>query len=181
VIIARILIKALEKHLISQMPTYPIFQCKVCDSAVQLESAASKNAFPMCGFGRQVQFSCQLDSDDYSKNCRGQGRFYASVPSSPYASPVDQNHFNYSGSFAGMCCYCAFGSGLCRESFEEVGCYQCKRRYQAVREFSKLKVQKTEEGEQTSWESSGWGGLSDSLVDLILHMVVGEKAKLVGE
>jgi hypothetical protein len=63
----------------------------------------------------------------------------------------------------------------------EVGCYQCKRRYQAVREFSKLKVQKTEEGEQTSWESSGWGGLSDSLVDLILHMVVGEKAKLVGE
>ncbi len=195
------------------MPTYPIFHCKVCDSAVQMESSASKNMFPVCGLGRNLLFSRELDSEEeFVKYCRGQGRFYAinnnnnnnpqqQLSSLSYyaSSPVGQNHFNYSGTFQGLCCYCALGRGLCSESFQDVGCYHCKRRALVVKEFSKLKVVLRRGGaaaaasggatttttvaaakaSSSSWESNGWAGLSNPLIDHILKMLVGEKTRLV--
>lgn len=162
------------------MPAYPIFHCKVCDSAVQMESNASNDAFPVPGLGKNLLFSCELDSDEFAKYCRGQGLFYANPPRELYASPVGKNHFNYSGTFQGMCCYCALARGLCSESFSDVGCYQCKRRALVVREFSRLKISRSAGLLlQPSWESNGWSGLSNSLIDHILRMLVGEKARLV--
>ena len=163
------------------MPTYPIFHCKVCDSAVQMESSASKDMFPVSGLGRNLLFSRELDSEEeFVKYCRGQGRFYANPHQREqlYASPVGRNHFNYSGTFQGLCCYCALGRGLCSESFQDVGCYQCKRRALVVKEFSRLKVFRGA-GAQASWESNGWAGLSNPLIDHILRMLVGEKTRLV--
>lgn len=160
------------------MPTYPIFHCRVCDSAVQIESSATRGMFPTQGFSKQLLLSCELDSDDFAKYCRGQGRFYANPPPSIYISPVGQNHFNYSGTFHGLCCYCALGEGLCPESFRDVGCYQCKRRALVVKEFSKLKDVVCH---SSSWEANGWSGLSNSLIDYILGMLVGEKTKLVSD
>jgi hypothetical protein len=163
------------------MPTYPIFRCRVCDGAVQMESNANKDMFPSHGLSKKSLFSSELDSDDFSKYCRGQGKFYSEPPRSVFASPVGAHHFNYSGTFHGLCCYCALGKGLCSESFRDVGCYHCKRRSLVVREFSKLKVLKPNGKQAASWEASGWGGLSNSLVDHILRMLVGEKARLTFE
>lgn len=46
-----------------------------------------------------------------------------------------------------------------------------------VKEFSKLKIRIA--GSSTSWRANGWGGLPDSLIDYILKITIGEKAKLV--
>ena len=62
-------------------------------------------------------------------------------------------------------------------SFNDVGCYHCKTRCMLIQEFSKLKLQGR--GRDGSWEACGWTGLSDSLIDFILRMIVGEKVKLV--
>lgn len=55
--------------------------------------------------------------------CRGQGRCYAKKP---IGKPTYDNHFNFSGAFEGLCCYCAFHSGWCLSSLREVGCLLCK-------------------------------------------------------
>lgn len=163
------------------MPVYPIFRCKGCGCAVQLESHATKGMFPSHGFHLNTLFSGELDSDEFAKYCRGQGRFYAEPPRSLYASPVNANHFNYSGIFQEMCCYCALGEGLCAESFRDIGCYHCKRRYMAITEFGKLKRRRVGESGLSVWNASGWAGLSDALIDHILGMLVGDGTKLVSQ
>ncbi len=159
------------------MPIYPITRCKTCDSAVQMDSVAVSKELPTFRLGDKLTYSLGMDSDEFDKYCRGQGRFYAAKPATMYANPAGANHFNFSGTFLGQCCYCALGDGLCPQSFREVGCYQCKRRLLVVTEFSKLKLLNTDGG--SAWETCGWGGLSDALIDLILKMVVGEKTKLM--
>ena len=158
------------------MPIYPITRCITCDSAIQMDSVAVSRELPTFRLGDKLAYSLGMDSDEFDKYCRGQGRFYAARLATIYTHPVMANHFNFSGTFLGQCCYCALGDGLCPQSFREVGCYQCKRRLLVVTEFSKLK-QLNPEGKST-WETCGWGGLSDALIELILKMVVGEKTKL---
>jgi hypothetical protein len=46
-----------------------------------------------------------------------------------------------------------------------------------IKEFSRLKRQGR--GVDVSWESCGWAGLSDSLIDLILRMIVGDQVKMI--
>jgi hypothetical protein len=60
-------------------------------------------------------------------------------------------------------------------SFLSVGCYHCKRSVFIIREFSRLKHRGKA---QQSWAASGWGGLSDSIIDLILQMAIEEKPLL---
>ena len=187
-----------------RMPTYPIFHCSICESAVQLESTALKNYFPSSSSsGRASLFSSELDSDDFPRYCRGQGKYYLTAPRDRFASPttttttVGGDHFNFSGIFHGMCCYCALGGGLSLGSFGTLGCHHCLQRFHSVREFSKLKIRTNEEEEASAnaatavgcnmkkkkggsvWDEQGWGGLSDSLIDHILHLALGEKVILV--
>ena len=200
------------------MPTFPIFHCKVCNSAVQLESTALKNYFPSSGSSSASLYSSELDSGDFTNYCRGQGNFYTSSPRDKYSSPIggggDDDHFNFSGCFQGMCCYCALGGGLSLGSFGTLSCHYCLQRFHTVREFSKLKIRvndddaddddgdeaaatttttaistsgctKEEEDEvkmkkqSLLWNRQGWAGLSDSLIDHILQLALGENVELV--
>ena len=121
-------------------------------------------------------YSSELDSDDFAKYCRGQGSFY-SKKQDKYSPPPTGGQFNFSGMYTGLCCYCALGSGYSRVSFNDVGCYHCKMRCMLIKEFSRLKRQGR--GVDVSWESCGWAGLSDSLIDLILRMIVGDQVKMI--
>ena len=118
----------------------------------------------------RVLYSSRLDSNDYANYCRGQGEFYA-LHRTDYSMPSRGSHFNFSGVYEGLCCYCALGEGYSIFSFGGVGCYHCKMKYLVVKEFSRLK-------HSTNGQSM-WGGLSDALIDLILKMVVGENVKLI--
>jgi hypothetical protein len=157
------------------MPTYPVIPCKNCSAAIQEDSfLSSKKSFHADVFKRN--YSSELDSEDFAHYCRGQGSFY-SFPKGKFALPLNGSHFNFSGTYIGLCCYCALGSGYSLVSFNDVGCYHCKTRCMLIREFSKLKHQGR--GRDGSWEACGWAGLSDSLIDFILRMIVGEKVKLM--
>jgi hypothetical protein len=122
-------------------------------------------------------YSSELDSDDFANYCKGQGRFYSLKRTNLFALPSDGSHFNFSGVYQGLCCYCALGKGYSLDSFGGVGCFQCKKEYLFIMEFSKLKLMGG--GDAGTWESRKWAGLSDSLIDLILRMLVGENVKLV--
>ena len=160
------------------MPTFPIFRCKSCDSAVQLESYYSpRNKFP--GSAMKSHYSSELDTDDFGNYCKGQGRFYTLKKPDPFVLPFDGGHFNFSGAYQGLCCYCALGKGYSLDSFSEVGCYQCKKEYLFIKEFSKLKLLARGSEMSGTWESSKWAGLSDSLIELILRMLVGFKVKMI--
>ena len=160
------------------MPTYPVMFCRKCNASVQLESNTKLgDAFPKLSL--RVLYSNGLDSDDYSNYCRGQGKFYSLRRTDLYALPSSGSHFNFSGVYAGLCCYCALGEGYSYFSFDGVGCYHSKMKYLVVKEFSRLKHQRSANGQAPSWENCTWGGLSDSLVDLILKMAVGETVKLI--
>ena len=157
------------------MPTYPVFPCKNCSADVQEDSFfVSKKSFHTDVFKRN--YSSELDSEDFAHYCRGQGSFYPH-PKGKFALPPNGSHFNFTGIYNRLCCYCALGSGYSHFSFNDVGCYHCKTRCMLIKEFSKLKLQGR--GKDGSWKSCGWAGLSDSLIDLILRMIVGEKVKLV--
>ena len=152
------------------MPTYPIFRCKVCDCAVQRGIVfKTRNGFPPIGISL---LSSGLDSDDFAHYCRGQGRFYVTKPMNLFDLPTDDSQFNFSGFFDGCCCYCALGRGFCSISFNEIGCYQCKRVCMLITEFSKLKAGGVH---NSNFSDCGWSGLSDALIDLILHLVAGGK------
>ena len=161
------------------MPTYPIFRCKECNCAIQMQSEGHAATFIAIGKkseGAPTLFSSELDSDRFSDYCRGQGSFYAMKPANPFEYPKRfETHFNFSGAYEGMCCYCALMRGFHADSFISVGCYHCTRSDALITEFSRLK-RRTGGGEgPTSWKSCGWGGLSDSVIDIILKMVVGGK------
>ena len=173
----------MENPIPQIMPTYPIFHCRVCKSAVQIESSPAKNFFPMYSSSNPLILSSELDSDDFPRYCRGQGKFYASRASNKFALPTGAfDHFNFSGYFQGMCCYCALGDGLSPDSFAGLSCYHCMQRFHTVSVFSKLKNKREEsaisEGSD-KWKSSGWSGLSDSLIDHILQLALGNETKLV--
>ena len=158
------------------MPTYPIFRCKGCNCAVQMQN--DEVCAASVAFGGRTLISSELDSERFADYCKGQGSFYAEKPVNLYdCSKRFQTHFNFSGLYEGMCCYCALGRGLYSGSFVSVGCYQCKRSEALLREFSKLKLRGSDD--VISWISCGWSGLSDSVIDLIMKMVVGEKTLLL--
>jgi hypothetical protein len=126
--------------------------------------------------GTGALFSTALDSDRSPAYCRGQGSFYGTKPVDPYKFPERfETHFNFSGAYSKLCCYCALVHGYNMRSFIDVGCYHCKWSIALIREFSKLK--RRTEG-VVSWSSCGWGGLSDSIIDLILKMVIEWKTVL---
>jgi hypothetical protein len=144
---------------------------------MDLQAASMVSSGVGCKGGGTALFSSQLDSDRFPAFCRGQGAFYAVEPSDPFQIPKRfETHFNFSGAYQGVCCYCAMVNGYNFRSFLAKGCYHCKRSELLIREFSKLKHRAST---ISSWLSCGWAGLSDSVIDLILKLVVEEKPLLI--
>jgi hypothetical protein len=163
---------------VTNMPSYPITRCEVCDGAVQLHVELQTASLMAGGSLPKTPFSTELDSNRFWAYCRGQGSFYGVEPADIYAAPKRfDTHFNFSGAYTGMCCYCALTRGYNMGSFISVGCYHCKRNEMLIKEFSKLKKRRGDVS-SISWSTCGWGGLSDSVIDLILQMVVEKKPLL---
>jgi hypothetical protein len=146
---------------------------------VQQKEAQAFLRLPSSSMKRVTLFSSEFDSDDFAYYCRGQGRFYCNPPEDVEMITKDYDHFNFTGLFSGLCCFCARMKGFFHASFDCVGCYHCKRRFMVLDEFSKLKQRKHIDGESPpSWAADGWAALPDSIINLILHRVLGEHALL---
>ena len=135
------------------MQSLPIIRCTVCACAVQKRTERGEAVVG--------ESSTVLD-------CRGQGQFYAKGPARGLKK--FESHFNFSGAFEGMCCFCALHKGWSGVSFASVGCYLCKKHKFQIREFSRLKGPDNAVGSPVNW-----AGLPDSVIDHILKMVVGDK------
>jgi hypothetical protein len=85
------------------------------------------------------------------------------------------DHFNFSGVFSGLCCFCARMKGFCHDSFVDIACYHCKRRVVVLEEFAKLK-RNSVKNQDATWAEQGWAALPDSIIDTILHFALGERA-----
>ena len=130
-----------------------------------------------------VRVTAELDSDDFVNNCRGQGWRYASKASTEkvqmkpgeWSNPT--SHYNFEGMYEGLCCFCASRMG--NMMIREIGCYHCHQRDMLFREFSKLSAShKTAAGPvrmAPTWETHGWGALSDTLIDYILALALNNR------
>jgi hypothetical protein len=153
------------------MSTYPTFPCSVCDRAVQESLSSAKKAY--LEFLRGGPLFSELDSNHCIDTCT----LFSRRTSARHTFLAGLDHFNFAGIHSGVCCYCALGQGWYVDSFIAVGCYSCKHRDSMVKEFSKLKIRIA--GSSPSWRANGLGGLPDFLIDYILKIAIGEKAKLV--
>ena len=146
-------------------------RCSTCRFAIQTsEYTYSTNVVN----GREVLAIEALESEESAKHCRGQGKLYStSRLSSIGVMPSYENHFTFSGTFSGSCCYCARLTGLHVMSFRDIGCYHCKQREFtafAIKEFAKLKGRRPD-----SDRSRFWYDLEVDTVDYIFGYLLGEE------
>ena len=161
---------------IQMPPSFLLRHCSSCDCAVQQREQSSYCCLPGSSLQRTALFSSRFDSDDFAYYCRGQGVFY-SDKSHPHSAPDDndpQDHFNFSGLFSGLCCFCARMQGFYHGPFVDIACYHCKRRLMVLEEFGKLK--KSKKDYNATWAEQGWTALPDSIIDTILRCALGEQA-----
>jgi hypothetical protein len=181
----------LNLFLLATRMSYPFFPCSVCSAYVQLRwRELEKHSMPVVSqidvVGSRkpiVMVTSELESDDYVNNCRGQGRKYAErctdkgfqIVVGKWNHPDD--HFNFDGLFQGVCCFCAARMDLSLTIFKDIACYHCKQRDFLFREFALLRVVRkaTTPGQSPSWETHGWGALSDTLVDYILALALNNR------
>ncbi len=168
--------------------SHPFFPCSVCSAYVQLKWESveryympnvSKYNISKLTTGT-LMITSELESDDFANNCRGQGSKYSNKASLySLKSPVEESdeHFNFSGTFKGVCCFCAVRMGLSSVSFQEISCYHCKQRNMLFLEFYRLRrVRNSSDGENApSWETHGWGALSDTLIDYIIALATNNR------
>jgi len=168
--------------------SHPFFSCSVCSAYVQLKWHETERYFLPDVSQRELFKSAQnammvtseLESDDFANNCRGQGSRY-SDKNKHYLlhgeSVNHDDHFNFEGKFKGMCCFCSTRMGFSFELFSEVRCYHCKQRDMLFVEFSRLRVvrKQRDTGSEPSWETHGWGALSDTLIDYILALATNNR------
>ena len=150
------------------MPVLTAFPCTGCQCGVQISTKE-------CGyFGKH---STQLTSNGCAPVCRGQGPFYATRKSDQERTPSNSSeHFNFIGTYRGLCCYCALKTGLHLKSFLSAGCYACKRRrhlVMVVTEFARLKRWRSGDAiPATALPTGRWAALPHSLVDTIIAMAI---------
>jgi hypothetical protein len=150
---------------------YPYFECIVCHNRVQKVVDVTDGFVPAIVMLRpETPLSALFDDAGVSElHCRGQGSRYNHKKR--FDGSDEDLHFNFSGCFIGMCCFCACHSGFGTELFLCNGCSHCVRkdilRLGFTRPFSRV------DGVETSWESHGWRALPMVLVDHILSFVVG--------
>ena len=159
-------------------PSFPLQYCIQCRCAVQQKEAQAFLRLPGSSMKRVTLFSSEFDSDDYANYCRGQGIFYSNKADDVEMIVKDYDHFNFTGLFSGLCCFCAVMKGFFHASFECVGCYHCKRRFMVLEEFSKLKNHSRDGSSSSSWAANGWSALPDPIVDMIIRCALGEHALL---
>ena len=96
--------------------------------------------------------------------CKGQGEWYAKKP---VAVRTSLNHFNFSGAFEGLCCFCAFHSGWHISSLNDAGCLRCKDAIVRYTVFMGIKKSK-----------KFWADLPQCVLTHILRFVVGGDRKV---
>jgi len=160
--------------------SYPYSICIVCHNRVQKVVEPRRSYVPGTVVRRSAVPSSQLfdDRSVFELHCRGQGRMYnhgkGALAFGTEASADDVLHYNFSGFFAGMCCFCARHSGFGTELFVSSGCHHCVRKHILHSAFARLFGKGRHTSDQTvCWASCGWMGLPSSLVDYILAFVVG--------
>ena len=169
--------------------SHPFFSCSVCSAYVQLKwneperyflpDVSKRELFKTTS--KYMMVTSELESDDFANNCRGQGTRYANKGShyllQGIAASHESNHYNFEGKFRGMCCFCATRTGFSFELFTDVSCYHCKQRNMLFLEFSRLRIVRKPctKGSSPSWETHGWGALSDTLIDYILALATNNR------
>ena len=171
--------------------SYPFFQCTSCSANVQLQWVLKTRFYlPLMSHSNTfnpsipaVMVTSELDSEDFANNCRGQGNRYAvkvsdkKVQMSPGEWISPDSHFNFTGMFEGKCCFCALRMGFYFSS--DVVCYHCQRREMLLREFVMITASHKgvagSEKKAPTWETHGWGALSDALVDYILALALNNR------
>ena len=169
--------------------SHPFFSCSVCSAYVQLKwneperyflpDVSKRELFKTTS--KYMMVTSELESDDFANNCRGQGTRYSNKGGhyllQGTAASHESNHYNFEGKFRGMCCFCATRTGFSFELFTDVSCYHCKQRNMLFLEFSRLRVVRKPctKGSSPSWETHGWGALSDTLIDYILALATNNR------
>ncbi len=123
----------------------------------------------------QLTTSSFDDASVFERHCRGQGpRYNHSSGALVYGVDCDSDtpHFNFSGFFVGMCCFCASHTGFGSELFLSSGCSNCVRKDILLSAAARL-FAKRGDSVDPSWGSHGWRALPVALVDCILAFVAG--------
>lgn len=146
--------------------SYPFFDCVVCGGRVQKAVICIPGSLPPISYlDRGSSFSSSFDNaSEFVRHCRGQV--------SRYWDDGQEFHFQFSGCFAGRCCFCALNAGLGLDVFTLNGCYNCTRKEKLRAEFAKL-VQRSDQSTAMTWASHGWGALPSTLIDYILVFAMG--------
>ena len=158
--------------------SYPFFHCVVCHHKVQQVVDIRRGYLPAISLiNKDVRFSSLFDDKTlFELHCRGQGPLYNHPHPSPFgagdARADEILHYNFSGFFSGLCCFCARYSGFGENLFMHNGCSNCVRKDILRSGFARL-FTKHDETEDASWGSHGWRALPVALVDHILTFVTG--------
>jgi hypothetical protein len=160
--------------------SYPFFECIVCRNRVQKVVDLDKGLLPMVSMRRKDERFSSLFDDDrlFERQCRGQGPKYnhggGALAFGVEGGDFNIDHYNFSGFFAGMCCFCARHSGFGTELFVCSGCRNCVRKDILRSAFARLLSRGDgASSEAASWGTHGWRALPVALVDHILSFVVG--------
>jgi hypothetical protein len=151
---------------------YPFFSCVICRNRVQLAVYCIPGELPSGGCLERGSRSSTLFEEEavFSQHCRGQGTRF-SVWNRVTHSPHDDSsliHYNFTGCYSGMCCFCALKVGFSADIFGQVGCRHCVRK-----ELLRAEVARCFGSAGGSWTSHGWRALPSAIVDRILVFVLG--------
>jgi len=144
---------------------------------VQKVAEARKGYMPLFAMRvNNARFSSQFDDQSvFELHCRGQGPRYnhsnGALAFGAGVSSDDVMHYNFSGFFAGMCCFCARHSGFGTELFICSGCNNCVRK--DILRSACVRLFRNKQDGDVSWEDNGWRALPSVLVDYIISFVVG--------
>lgn len=158
--------------------SYPFFDCIVCHNRVQKVVDVSKGFLPSIAVrSRSARFSSLFDDRSvFEMHCRGQGLKYnhhnGALAFGVQGGADDIMHYNFSGYFAGMCCFCARHSGFGSELFLCSGCRNCVLK-DVMRSGTVRLFYRKDCGGDSSWGAHGWRALPSALMDHILSFVVG--------
>lgn len=159
--------------------SYPCVRCLICRNRIQLAVYCAPGELPSLSYlSKEAVFSSLFDDESaFAQHCRGQGTLYNErrPASSPYGERATF-HYNFTGCFSGMCCFCALKSGFVAEVFGEMGCYDCVRKERLRAEVARAFRSSGVNHASASWSSHGWSALPLAIVDHILVFVAGLEA-----
>ncbi len=149
--------------------SYPCARCRVCRSRVQVAVHCVPGELPALACSdRDARFTALFEDDAAALSCcRGQGTRY-----SPWPHHNQTLHYNFSGAFTGLCCFCALKAGFSPSVFGQTACRQCVWRERLRAEVA-VCFGSGAGATSVSWVSHGWRALPSAIVDRILVLVLG--------